>query len=173
MLSTQVLGVWQHTGLQCWDLLIPVNTCQWTGPMGLIFYCQVASVANRHNEVISFTCPVTGIPQNMIYINLNTRVTQRFSTLTHFNLSLTHFIQWFSSRSLHEIRLPYQNVSLLLPLIKSPCLTSLSKENALFWELYIMAITCSATGLAPGCWCQLVSALSRTGLTDVMSHNTI
>ena len=50
---------------------------------------------------------------------------------------LTVLLADILSRSLHEIRLPYQGVSLLVPLPKPSCLTSLSKQNALFWEPYV------------------------------------
>ena len=132
---------------------------QWTCATGLLLYRWFASFAKQHNFMnLSFTRHVTSILQNIllqnrIYISSNTCVTHGLYTLTRFSFSLTFVLDdFFLFRSLHEIRLPYQSVSLRVLLTNPPYLTSLSKQSALFWEPHIN--TCRATGLVfTGCQC--------------------
>ena len=85
---------------------------------------------------LSFTCPVTGILQNMllqsmIYISMNTYVTMflhSYASTSHLRTSSYDF----SPRFLQEIRLPYQSMNPLVPLTKLPHLISLSKQMPSF-----------------------------------------
>ena len=54
-------------------------------------------------------------------------VSRKVFTCWHASTSHSHILSNFSSRSLHEIRLCCQSVSLLVPLIKPPRLTLLNK----------------------------------------------
>ena len=113
------------------------------------FLVLICNIYKQHMNLF-FTCPVTGILQNvflqnMLYINLNTNSCNVFTNMLQLLTHMT-FSDDFLSRSLHETWLSYQYVRLIEPaLAKPPCLRSLPKQNALLWDLYFKA--CSATSL--------------------------